>query len=58
MYPFMSICTSRQRFECLGPTRDYEVLIDGTKSGLFGMAFCVCKFEIKSGSYELLLIEA
>jgi hypothetical protein len=40
-------------FEHFGPRQVYEVLIDGTKSGLFGLAFCFCKLDEQSGGYDL-----
>jgi hypothetical protein len=34
-----------------GPRRDYEVLVDGAKSGLFGLDLSLCRFDEKSGGY-------
>lgn len=34
-----------------GPRRDYEVLVDGAKSGLFGLSLSLCKYDEKGKGY-------
>jgi len=42
----------------LGPRRDYDILVDGAKSGLFGLDLSLCEFKEEHGGYAVIELDA
>jgi len=43
-------------YDFLGPRRDYDILVDGSKSGLFGLNLSLCEFDEGGGCYRIITI--
>jgi len=48
MYDYLGF-SRRGMYDFLGPRRDYDILVDGSKSGLFGLDLALCKFVEQIG---------